>query len=690
MEAVAATGAWREDTALYRAMIDHLPDAVILFDASGSVKIANMALARLSGFEAGDLVDASIFTLFPPHISASIRAEIERLIGGQSEESGPIPVELIRHDGHVSQGLLTLHPIPKSDGREPHVQGVLRKMAQEERTRQELEAIQEVLRVIAGERNLDTALKRVLGILSQRRGYARGSIWTVNADWLTLSLRAALTDDVPASTRTDKGIVGRVVRSRQPVFLPDVSADPEYIAISPIVVSEICVPILYEERLIGVIDMESDAFNLLEERDLRFLELLATQIAALIERAELQTHLERQATTDPVTGLPNRQAFQQALEQATSNAHRGPVSVLVLGVDGFKSTNDLYGHTIADDILRQIGQILKSRISPGHLLARHTSDQFAVLLPGIGREDAVTIAENLRIGVAMQLFTAAEQVEQLTVSVGAASCPDDAATAPGILQAADHVMYLAKRAGRNQTFQSNAALASLSAAHGRLNDLLRQSPKETLVLLVRAMDQRIPERAGHAERVTRYALAIARQLGLPEEDLAQLRTAAYIHDIGMMSLPDALLRKPMSLSPDERRMLRSVPVAARGLLSQLDLPESVLSAVVHLRENWDGSGHPAGLAGETIPIGARIIAVADAIDAMTSPRAHRAPMTIEQALEQVQHQAGSQFDPSAASAASVITDVIRSPFTPDDPSIILTDVDRVQPAYPEIAFEAEG
>ncbi len=211
-------------------------------------------------------------------------------------------------------------------------------------------------------------------------------------------------------------------------------------------------------------------------------------------------------------------------------------------------------------------------------------------------------------------------------------------------------MYLAKRAGRNQTFQSNKAFATLAPHHGRITDLLRQSPKETLSMLVRAMDQRLPERKGHSERVTRYALAIARALNLPDAELPRLRLAAYIHDIGMATLPDSLLRKPGRLSSEERDQLRNVPLEARALLAQLDISDSTRLAVVHQRENWDGSGHPDKLHGQQIPIGARIIAVADAIDAMTSARAHREPMSIEEAIDQVMRQAGTQFDPDVVSA----------------------------------------
>jgi HD-GYP domain-containing protein (c-di-GMP phosphodiesterase class II) len=135
----------------------------------------------------------------------------------------------------------------------------------------------------------------------------------------------------------------------------------------------------------------------------------------------------------------------------------------------------------------------------------------------------------------------------------------------------------------------------------------------------------------------------------------------------MVSLPDSLLRKPTSLSAQERDLLRGVPVAAHGLLSQLDLPESVPLAVLHQREWYDGSGYPTGLSGESIPLGARIIAVADALDAMTSARAHREPMTMEQALDQIDAQASSQFDPAVAQAARVLTGVVAAPVAAPTP-----------------------
>ncbi|MGH9176460.1 MAG: bifunctional diguanylate cyclase/phosphohydrolase, partial [Vicinamibacterales bacterium] len=515
-------------------------------------------------------------------------------------------------------------------------QGLVRDVSENERIRQELDATQQIVNVMAEADDLDCAMTGVWEILTGRLGYISGGIWTVSPDGQELITRAASDEFQLPTMPIDRGVIGRVARERTAAFLHDVAADPDAVRVNEAIVSEICVPILRKGRLIGVIDVASDAAHPLDERDLTFLRSLATQLAGPIERAELYANLERQASTDLVTGLPNRQIFQRRLDEAITVARRAPVSLLIVGVDNFKGVNELYGHVIADDLLRQIGQALQARVRGADSLARYTSDTFTVLLPNVNRDAAVTVAENLRIGVAMQLFMAAEQVEQVTVSIGAATYPDDAASALELVQAADHAMLLAKRAGRNQTFQSNKAFAMLAPHHGRITDLLRQAPRETLSMLVRAMDQRLPERKGHSERVTRYAMAIAREIGVSDDELPRLRLAAYIHDIGMVSLPDSLLRKPGRLSTEEREMLRSVPVEARDLLAQLDIHEATRLAVVHQRENWDGSGYPDRLRAEQIPLGARIIAVADAIDAMTSARAHREPMSIEQALAQVQ------------------------------------------------------
>jgi diguanylate cyclase (GGDEF)-like protein len=532
---------------------------------------------------------------------------------------------------------------------------VLRDISAVTRMQRESAALQRVTRVMAEERDLTAAMRAAADAVRAALGYARGGIWTLDQNGQELVAR--VTFDVPTESRVpiDRGVLGRVARSGQPVWLADVTRDADYIAVDDAVRSEVCVPILHDGRLVGVVDIQGDEQQPVGELDLAFAGALAAALASSIERARLYKEIERQARTDAVTGLPTRQTFQQELTRAVAEAGEQRVSLLIVGTDRFKTINDTYGDLTADDVLRQIGQALGARVRPGHFLARYTADGFAVLLPNCPREEAVGIAETLRIAVAMQLFVAAEQVEQITVSIGAATYPDDAGGATELLLAANHAMHLAKQAGRNQVFQSNAALADLAPAHGRINDLLRRSPAETLALLVRAIDQRLPGRAGHADRVSRYALTLAGRLGVSAADRAGLRLAAIVHDIGMLSVPDSLLRKPGSLSHEERELLRGVPLVAEGLLSQLELPDIVLPAVVHQHERWDGSGYPDGLSGEAIPLGARIIAVADALDALTSPRAHREPLPLEQAIALLRRAAGSHFDPTVVEAAATIS-----------------------------------
>jgi diguanylate cyclase (GGDEF)-like protein/PAS domain S-box-containing protein len=649
--------------ALYRQVLDALPDGVFLHDLAGRLVMGNTAVATLTGHA----VDALPGLPF----AALCRAEDAALLGEQFEvvqhmsratapgqgSLGPVPFQLMRADGRVVAAELSLRVLPHPPfGSEPLVLAMLRAHGEHDRTAQELQAMQEIVQVVSTHHDLAAALQEVLDILAKLHGYRRATIWTTGHDE-TLVRQAFLGTSANPEMSWDDSSTGRAARTRQPVYQRDVPPDHNATARDTDVTSSISVPVLRDDDLVGVITVEGDEARPLEERDLAFLESLATQLAGLIERIELYQTLAQQATTDPTTGLPNREVFARRLDEAISATQGAPVSILMLGVDKFKTTNELYGHAVADTVLRQVGQVLQARLAAAFFLARYTSDQFVVLLPGVDRDRTVSIAEDLRIAVATHLFSAAEQVEQLTVSIGAATCPDDAEHPAALIRAADHAMYLAKRAGCNQTFQSNAAFATLAAAHGRINDLLRQSPGRTLSLLISAMDQRLRERAGHSERVTRYAAAIASALGLLPDEIAQLRLAAYIHDIGMMSLPDALLRKPTTLTPDERKLLRTVPVSARGLLSQLDLPESVFLAVVHLRENWDGTGYPSGLRGEDIPLGARVIAVADALDAMTSDRAHRDALSLGDALDQIQALAGTQFDPRVARAALRLLDL---------------------------------
>ena len=642
-----------------RSLIEHVPDGVFVCDVSGAFLLVNPAMVDLVGERHDHLETIRLFDLLDgghDGTSGSTVQQAVHAIVGRDESlaqqwhdaTAPI-VELVRPDGRVVHAELHLSALRTESHRQDNLlQGVLHDVTERERARREFDALRATATAMATASDLEQAIREVVATLKDQTGYQDAAIWMMHPNGVELIIRDNRSK-VPRTTPVGDGPVGRAASRGEVMFAGGPHATLSVVGQEQ--VSRICVPFLNNKEVAGVIDVSGSARRPLDDQDVTFLNALATHLASSVERIQLHRQLQMQATIDSVTGLENRETFLDRLADSIARSRPDPVSLLIIGVDRFKGINDTYGHLIADDMLKQVAETLKIRVRPEQSIARYASDQFAVILPATDRTMAPAIAENFRIGVATQLFMAAEQVEQMTVSVGAATYPNDADSLDQLLLAASHAMYLAKQAGRNQVYQSNEAFAELAVAHGRITDLLRQSPKETLALLVRAMDQRTPERAGHSQRVADYALALARTLGMHEDEVAALRIAAVIHDIGMFSLPDSLLRKPAGLSDSERELLYGIPINAHRLLSQLPLPPSVLPAVVHQHEHWDGTGFPSGLKAELIPPGARLIAVADANDDITSESAHRQSLTMAESLDAVSEQSGQRFDPDVVHAA---------------------------------------
>lgn len=662
----------RQQAEMMRTLIEHMPDGVFISDLNGEFVMVNPALEQMTGQTRSMLEQRSLFDLLVDGTAGTGGAEVLRTIRSIADYSTvagaqpPPVVQILRSDQSPLLAEIHLRPL-KIEGRqhETIIQGVLHNVTERERARRELDALRATAVATATSTSLEQITRAVATTLREQIGYKDVVVWMMHRngnDLVTRRESSGLSESIPVG----EGAPGRAASTGETVVLRG-SHGPLTVVGHP-QDSRVCVPLVSNSQVVGVVDVTGEPGSPLDDQDVAFLTSLVAQLSTSIERVQLHQELRRRATIDSVTGLENRETFLRRLDDAIATTGDSPLSLLIVGVDRFKGINDTYGHLIADNMLKQLADTLKSRVRPPHTIARYTSDQFAIILPGVNRADAPAIAENLRIGVGTQLFMAAEQVEQMTVSAGAASYPTDASSLDQLLLAASHAMYLAKQAGRNQVYQSNEAFAELAAAHGRIVDLLRQSPQQTLALLVRAVDQRTPERAGHSQRVTDYALALARTLGMAEDELAALRIAAVIHDIGMFSLPDSLLRKPAGLSDSERELLYSIPINAHRLLSQVPLPASVLPAVVHQHEHWDGSGYPSGLRGEMIPPGARIIAVADAIDAMTSERAHRQSLSMPEALNALSAQAGQRFDPDVVRAAHSLLgefDSVRQVNQPD-------------------------
>ena len=358
--------------------------------------------------------------------------------------------------------------------------------------------------------------------------------------------------------------------------------------------------------------------------------LLAVVVRTAMTFRENQSMLERirrQAVSDELTGIGNRRKLMHDLEGVFASGPAAETILLLFDLDGFKGYNDTYGHPAGDALLARLGRKLEAAVSATGTGYRLGGDEFCVLgvVPAGGPEPLIE-ASAAALSEGGEAFS-------VGASFGAVFLPEEADSPSQALRIADQRLYANKQGRR--------------LASGR-------QPED---LLLRAMYEREPRLAEHAHTVKTLAAAVGERLGFCSEELSELVRAAELHDIGKLAIPDAILRKPGPLSDEDMQFVRRHTAIGERILSASPALGAVARLVRASHERWDGEGYPDGLAGEAIPVGARIITVCDAFTAMQSERPYRAPKTADEALDEIRRCAGSQFDPVIA---QVFLDIVGS------------------------------
>jgi diguanylate cyclase (GGDEF)-like protein/putative nucleotidyltransferase with HDIG domain len=352
----------------------------------------------------------------------------------------------------------------------------------------------------------------------------------------------------------------------------------------------------------------------------------------------------RLALTDPLTGLGNHRHFHERLQRelAQADEHGGMVSLVFLDIDDFKRINDQFGHPAGDRVLSQVA----SRLRQGGESFRLGGDEFAVLLAGMDEQLALATTQSIVQRIAE---TELGKAGAITVSAGVATFPQHGRERDSLIRLADGALYWAKEHGKNQVRLARADVAELSEFRRVASGVDRIARFRAAASLARAVDSRDAYTGSHSERVANLAAEIAAKLGLPAEEIELTRLAGSLHDLGKLAIPEEILRKPAALSEAERLVLERHPQIGYRMLESLGV-DPIAYWVLHHHERWDGAGYPDGLAEDRIPLGARIIFVSDAFDAMTSDRLYRESLSFEDAVAEVERCAGSQFDPEVVNA----------------------------------------
>jgi diguanylate cyclase (GGDEF)-like protein len=352
----------------------------------------------------------------------------------------------------------------------------------------------------------------------------------------------------------------------------------------------------------------------------------------------------RLALTDPLTGLGNHRSFHERLQRELTNAEHagGALSLCLVDLDDFKLINDRLGHPVGDEVLG----LVASRLRQGGESFRLGGDEFAVLLPGQDERGALAVARSIVERIAALEI---EGVGSVTASAGIATFPGQGRGRDELIRLADSALYWAKEDGKNTVRTHEAQPLHITELTQLAHGPDRTARYRAAASLAKAVDARDAYTGSHSERVSELAVRIARRLGLEESEVELTRLAASLHDLGKLAIPEDILRKPETLTDGERLVLERHPQIGYRMLESLGV-DPIAAWVLHHHERWDGGGYPNGLRGDEIPLGARIIFVADAFDAMTSDRVYRHPLSERDALAELERCAGSQFDPSIVDA----------------------------------------
>lgn len=332
------------------------------------------------------------------------------------------------------------------------------------RTQQHLQVmttLQSVSHAVASSLELNEILQNVIGLLKDSFGYAYISIYLLDGEVLCLGAEIGYPGEmVIHQIPVTSGVIGRAARTKQTQFIRDVSKDPNFLRASYEVKSEICVPLLKNGNVLGVLNVESRSDVALDENDVNLLNALAGSVAVAIDNARLHAEVKRMALTDAVSGLANRRAFDEFLQTEITRATRydNALSLIILDLDAFKEYNDQWGHPAGDVRLREIADLLRANVREPDVAARYGGEEFAVILPSTSKPGAIALAERIRLSAEASAPAKNKDhspIAGYTISLGVATFPEDADTLSELLLAADNAELTAKRLGKNRVCVAN-------------------------------------------------------------------------------------------------------------------------------------------------------------------------------------------------------------------------------------------
>ncbi len=413
---------------------------------------------------------------------------------------------------------------------------------------------------------------------------------------------------------------------------------------------------------------------------------LARAVNRISEALETTTDA---ATVDKLTGVSTRQKLVADLidEVERANRYERKLSVAFVDIDHFKNVNDTYGHETGDVVLHGVAQTIQSHLRATDLVGRYGGEEFMLILTETDVEEGAVLTEKLRNLVARQRFPVGGGPDlSVTISIGIAGGLGGALRFETLVRDADAAMYSAKSLGRNQTYifsepdeDARVPRAPISAAGRSLAVEVGRAARDAAAAALTSVINPLPHYRGQPSAlIATIVVAMASNLDLPENEVERIRTAALLHDVGKVAVPGEILEKPTALTSSEWRAVTQHPRIGQVILEQAAALKDAVPIILHHHERYSGHGYPFGLRGNEIPLGARIVAIADAYDAMIHDRPYKRAISHEDAIQELRRHAGTQFDPELV---GLFCDLFaRQAPSPDPVVLAMTQVAAAHPS----------
>lgn len=409
-----------------------------------------------------------------------------------------------------------------------------------------------------------------------------------------------------------------------------------------------------------------------------------------IENLKIKNHnLAQVSNTDSLTTLYNHQFMMERckFEFERSRRYGFPLSCVMIDIDHFKMVNDSYGHQFGDFILTQLSALLKEKTRSADICGRYGGEEFIALV-ALPITKAADYVFRLHKTIADHTFTENENSAKITISIGVAEYRSEMQSWNELIARADKALYEAKNSGRNlvRIWSDNNGTYNvvdsnnIDSLKNQFLDLYTAAKAgyiESTNALLKAIDAKDHYTLRHSQNVATFAVLLAKAMSMQEHEIQLIKNAGLLHDIGKIGIDEKILTKKESLTSAEFEIIKRHPQIGVNIVKDINLLSKEIPIILHHHERYDGSGYPHGLRRSEIPIGAKILAISDAFDAMTTDREFKQKLTPHESLQEIIFQKGRQFDPHLADAFVTCIENLKE----DEIELVSTDISPTGSLY---------